>query len=139
MLSLLFLIVVNYFVTFARGSQYIISGVRRLKINLRLYKTQISWSNLLIILLVISITSLFLALIPPLQSPDESDHITRAYLLSKGKIILDAPAGNNSGGMIAPDLTTYFAAYEVLPFKKDRKLAAGEIDSAKIISRYSWI
>lgn len=86
------------------------------------------------ILLILIVGSFFSALIPPLQSPDEPDHIKRAYLLSKGTIVLDAPQGSNSsGGMIDSGLATYFSAYEVLKFKPDRKLSADEIDSAKSI------
>ena len=38
-------------------------------------------------------------LIPPFQSPDEFNHLKRAYLLSKGDIFLkskDHPTGGNS-------------------------------------------
>lgn len=133
LLILLFLIGLNYLLIIAKRSQYIMSKVRYLQINLRLYQTRVNWNNFLIILSVISIISLFSALIPPLQSPDESAHLTRAYLLSKGKIILEAPAGLNSGGMIDSGLAAFFKAYAVLPFKKDRKLSADEIDSANFM------
>lgn len=133
LMSLFFMIGVNYLVIFAKRNQYIISAVRYLKINLYLSSKQVGWNNFLIIILGISIVSLFSSMIAPFQSPDEFNHITRAYLLSKGSIILDAPAGNDSGGMIDSGLATYFAAYDVLPFKKDRKLSADEIGSAKII------
>ncbi len=85
------------------------------------------------ILLILVVGSFFSVLIPPFQSPDEPAHVMRAYLLSKGSIILDAPAGNNSGGMIDSGLVAYSEVYEVLKFKPDRKLLADEIDSAKFI------
>lgn len=48
---------------------------------------------------------LFLAIwgslyIPPMQSPDENQHIARAYLLSQGDIFLDSAPGKMSGGYI---------------------------------------
>jgi uncharacterized membrane protein len=89
--------------------------------------------SLWMILLILVVGSFFSALIPPFQSPDEPAHVMRAYLLSKGSIILDAPAGNNSGGMIDSGLVSYFDVYEILKFKPDRKLSADEIDSAKFI------
>ena len=47
------------------------------------------------------------ALIPSFMSPDEVDHLKRAYWLSQGKILLDTPPGQSSGGMsIAASLVT---------------------------------
>jgi uncharacterized membrane protein len=83
------------------------------------------------ILLIFVTGTFFSALIPSFQSPDESAHIMRAYLLSKGTIILDAPTGNASGGMIDSGLIAYIAAYDVLPFKPDRKLSNEEMDLAR--------
>lgn len=101
-------------------------------------QTFVSASNrvsLWVILLILVVGSFFSALVPPFQSPDEFDHIKRAYLLSKGTIILDAPpkGSNTSGGMIDSGLLAYFDAYEVFIFKPDRRLSADEIDSAKNI------
>lgn len=98
--------------------------------NLRLFAKQVGWNNSLILLLVISVLAVFSALIPPFQSPDEPDHIKRAYLLSRGAIILGAPEGQSSGGIIDSGLAAYMDAYGVLPFKPDRKLSADEIESA---------
>jgi uncharacterized membrane protein len=126
-------VLVHYLVIFAGCKQHIISGLRRLKINLYLYAKQLGWNNLLIILLAISMISLFSAMIPPFQSPDEFNHIARAYLLSKGTIIAVTPEGKDSGGMIDSGLAAYMSAYGVLPFKKDRKLSTDEIDSANNI------
>ena len=63
------------------------------------------------------------AIIPPLQSPDEFSHIIRAYLLSNGRIILDKPEGQASGGMIDSGLAAYNKAYLDLPFKYDQKIS----------------
>lgn len=76
-----------------------------------------SGSRPLIMLLVVSIVSLFSAMIPPFQSPDEFDHIERAYLLSKGQFILDAPKGFSSGGDVDSGLLQYMSLYDSLAVK----------------------
>ncbi|QHC35291.1 DUF2142 domain-containing protein [Komagataeibacter xylinus] len=59
-------------------------------------------------LCLICFSSFILAVIvPPLESPDEIDHIKRAYLLSQGKIMLSSPPGMLSGGMIDSGLEQY--------------------------------
>ena len=73
-------------------------------------------------------------LTPPFQSPDEFEHITRAYLLGRGEFILSAPLGQSSGGKIDSGLIQYMARYSDLPFNQERKLTNSEIDSAKEIS-----
>jgi len=78
--------------------------------------------------------SLFLSsVIPPFQSPDEFEHITRAYLLGHGDIVLKAQEGQSSGGMIDSGLARYMDAYSGLPFHPNRKLSATEIEAAKSI------
>lgn len=72
-------------------------------------------------------------IIPPFQSPDEFDHVKRAYLLTQGRIVLDSPEGNSSGGMIDTGLLAYMRSYGNVPFHPDRKLSADEIDEAKSI------
>ncbi|MBV1750286.1 MAG: DUF2142 domain-containing protein [Desulfarculus sp.] len=74
------------------------------------------------------------SLIPPLQSPDEFDHVERAYLLSKGAIILDAPEGQSSGGMIDTGLLDYFRIYGGIIFKPDKKLSLADSERAKSIN-----
>lgn len=76
----------------------------------------------------------FSYLIPPLQSPDEFDHVERAYLLSKGAIILDAPEGQSSGGMIDTGLLDYFRIYRGIIFKPDKKLSLADRERAKAIN-----
>lgn len=71
----------------------------------------------LIMLLVVFIVSLFSAMIPPFQSPDEFDHIKRAYLLSKGQFILDTPEGFSSGGNVDSGLLQYMNLYDSLVLK----------------------
>ncbi len=73
--------------------------------------------------------------IPPFQSPDEFEHITRAYLLTRGEIVLSAPSGQSSGGMIDTGLARYMDAHSQLPFRPDRKLTDEEISNA---SQIAW-
>ncbi len=73
------------------------------------------------------------AIIPPFQSPDEFDHVKRAYFLTRGQVILDTPAGKSSGGMIDTGLAAYINAYGRLPFDPDRKLSVAELDEANSI------
>jgi len=87
-----------------------------------------------LILLVIVAGSFFSTIIPPFQSPDEYDHIKRAYLLGQGTIVTDTPEGQSSGGMIDTGLEAYISAYKVLPFKPARKLSADEVAAASGIT-----
>ena len=62
-------------------------------------------------------------IIPTIQSPDEDDHIERAYLLGKGVILLDHESGKSiarkegrsSGGLIDTGLLALFTEYSILP------------------------
>lgn len=61
------------------------------------------WMAILAIILPLLILNI---IIPPVQSPDENSHLARAYLLSKGHILLDSdPSG--SGGKIDDGLLDY--------------------------------
>lgn len=76
------------------------------------------------------------ALIPSFMSPDEVDHLKRAYWLSQGKILLDTPPGQSSGGMVDSGLLSYMHNFH-LTFMKDRnhKVSSNELDSA---SKIQW-
>lgn len=85
------------------------------------------------ILVLLLIGCSFLSIIiPPFQSPDEHDHIKRAYLLSKGVLVLEHPVGKASGGYIDSGLLAFMDSYGVnrglLP-----KLSAEDIASADAI------
>ena len=69
--------------------------------------------------------------VPPFQSPDEFEHIIRAALLGNGDIVLRAPAGNSSGGMIDSGLAQYMASYAKIPFNPDIKLSGQDLLSPK--------
>jgi uncharacterized membrane protein len=75
------------------------------------------------------------AIIPPFQSPDEFEHITRAYLLGKGEIVLTAPKGQSSGGQVDTGLIQYMESFSGLPFHTDKKLTQTDLDAAK---RIEW-
>lgn len=77
--------------------------------------------------------TLLSVLIPPFQSPDEFDHIKRAHFLTRGQILLDAPKGNASGGMIDDGLETYIAGYLDIRFKTERKLSADQLDAVESV------
>ncbi|WFC68438.1 DUF2142 domain-containing protein [Achromobacter denitrificans] len=70
-------------------------------------------------------------LIPSMQSPDEFDHVKRAYLLGKGAFTLQASADQGSGGMVDTGLLSYFNAYGVLPYRPHRKLSLEESFAAE--------
>lgn len=89
----------------------------------------VNGNNSLKILAAIIIGALFSAMIPPLQSPDEIDHIKRAYLLSKGQFVLDSPAGLSSGGDVDTGLLQYMDLYSSLPHHPQAKVTQ-EISSA---------
>lgn len=67
------------------------------------------------------------SVIPPLTSPDEHDHIERAYLLGKGVLVLDRLDGKSSGGYIDTGLLRYLQAYRPKP----GVLSAGEVRAAE--------
>lgn len=85
------------------------------------------------ILVLLLIGCSFLSIIiPPFQSPDEHDHIKRAYLLSKGVLVLEQPEGKASGGYIDSGLLAFMDSYGVNRGKLP-KLSAEDIASADAI------
>ena len=71
------------------------------------------------------------AVTPPFQSPDEFEHITRAYLLTRGDVVLSAPTGQSSGGLIDSGLARYMDVYSQIPFRPDRKVTVEQTHDAK--------
>jgi hypothetical protein len=65
---------------------------------------------------------IFSTLIPPFQSPDEFEHIKRAYLLTTGDIVLKTQGAESSGGQINTGLLEYLKQYEPYPFQPDQKI-----------------
>ena len=72
----------------------------------------------LLMFLVVTAISL---LIPPLQSPDEPNHLRRAYLLSKGEIFLSAEDGD-TGGYIDTGLLEYMNVFNHIRFNYGNKM-----------------
>lgn len=72
-------------------------------------------------------------LIPPLQSPDEPSHLYRAYLLSKGEIILDHENGI-PGGMINDGFLNYVNLFRSIGGDPSRKVSLIELGKAAKIS-----
>jgi uncharacterized membrane protein len=72
-------------------------------------------------------------LIPPLQSPDEIDHLNRAYLLSKGTIFLSSMEGA-TGGNVDTGLLAYMDSFQVIPFHYERKIARSDIQYAHTLT-----
>ena len=55
--------------------------------------------------------------VPPMQSPDENQHIARAYSVAQGEWSLTAPPGKMSGGMVDAGLEEYISKYMLLAGK----------------------
>lgn len=85
------------------------------------------------VLALFFIVQIISSLIPPMQSPDESDHLSRAYLLSRGHIFLDA-RGGVTGGMIDTGLLSYMTLYDTTASQYRQKVSAPEVRSSKEIA-----
>ena len=71
------------------------------------------------------------SIIPPFQSPDEFDHIKRAYLLSKGQLSLVSPPNISSGGYIDNGLLQYMDGFTHVPFEENHTVARETIETAR--------
>lgn len=91
------------------------------------------WRSRMVLIPVLVLGTFLSIIIPPFQSPDEFDHVKRAYLLTSGKFVLDSPKGRNPGGMIDTGLAEYMSVFERLPGHADRKLSADELAAARDI------
>lgn len=79
------------------------------------------------------VCSIFATLIPPFQSPDEFEHIKRAYLFGKGEVVLAAAENQSSGGMVDNGLLRYMHAFDGLPFHPENKVTADVLHDADSI------
>ncbi len=95
------------------------------------HQVNINKIHTLFLIWLFAAVALISVIVPPMQSPDESEHIVRAYLLGRGGIVLDAPAGNSSGGLIDLNLDKYIRAYSVFPFHPERKLSLNTTQEAE--------
>lgn len=64
--------------------------------------------------------------IPPMQSPDENQHIAKAYLLAQGDIFLTSPPGKMSGGYVDDSLREFIQGHMQLSGRPDFRLAQDE-------------
>jgi len=86
-----------------------------------------------LVVLFVLVCIIFAKVIPPMQSPDEFDHVKRAYLLGKGVLMLEASESHGSGGHVDTGLLSYFGSYGMLPYQPARKLSQEEAYTANSI------
>ena len=72
-------------------------------------------------------------LIAPFQSPDEFNHLKRAYLLSKGEVFLSSK-NNHTGGNIDTGLLDYMGCFDSIPFNYDKQITNTDVAKFKEIS-----
>jgi len=93
----------------------------------------------LLILLVIVVLPIS-ALTPPFQSPDEFNHLKRAYLLSKGEVLLSkgrqffGAAEGETGGKIDGGLLEYMSLFERVPFRYQEKVTQQALRDSREIT-----
>ncbi|MCS7247367.1 MAG: DUF2142 domain-containing protein [Anaerolineales bacterium] len=76
---------------------------------------------------------IYSAIIPPIQSPDEAEHLKRAYLLSRGVLTFYTPASGPSGGYVATALLEFIDVHSSIPFRPNRKYSERMVDEARTI------
>jgi len=76
---------------------------------------------------------MYSAIVPPFQTPDEFDHVARAYMLAHGDLVLHSEDGKASGGNVDTGLLNYMAIFRPLAGKYDRKLSTDEQEQAAAI------
>lgn len=91
----------------------------------------VRWDENLMAVLLLTMGCVLLSIVtPPLQSPDEHDHLERAYLLGKGVFVLESVKGVGSGGYIDSGLLDYCRRYNPLV---QQTLSAEQVTAAKTI------
>lgn len=90
------------------------------------YSRRAALGTLAVVFFVVQLISVF---IPPFQSPDEPEHIERAYLLSKGEVFLGSRNGI-TGGDIDTGLLAYINSFRNIPFQYDQKINASTLRSS---------
>lgn len=77
----------------------------------------------LFLALIVAIISIFTAVVPPMQSPDETAHFARAHMLSHGIFRLNSENGQSSGGQVDTGLTAYMSHFGYLDEESNRASA----------------
>ncbi|MEG3064109.1 MAG: DUF2142 domain-containing protein, partial [Comamonas sp.] len=72
--------------------------------------------------------------IPPMQSPDENQHIAKAYLVAQGELLLTSPSGQMSGGYVDDGLQDFIQGHMQLSGRPDFKLSQKETERLKTLS-----
>lgn len=106
--------------------------MHNVKLMLKIFENKV---NIWAVLLLLVLGSVLSALIPPFQSPDEFDHIKRAYLLTKGQILLQVPQGKRAGGEIDTGLLSYFDGFQGLKYHRDKKISREDDFN---VSSFKW-
>lgn len=75
----------------------------------------------------------FFAITPDFQSPDEPDHIKRAYWLMEGHLWLSTPPGQSSGEQLDQGLNQYMSAYMWLKQSPQHVVTRQALESVKAI------
>lgn len=88
----------------------------------------------LVFTLLLALVAVYSAIVPPLQSPDECSHLKRAYLLTRGVIMLDVHPTHGSGGMIDQGLAAFIAAHLYLPHNEGNTVTRAMQRSANDIA-----
>jgi uncharacterized membrane protein len=70
---------------------------------------------------------------PPFQTPDEFNHLKRAYLLSQGEIFLNSENGH-TGGNIDSGLLEFMSYYNAMPFHYDAKFSDEINEKAGVVN-----
>ena len=81
---------------------------------------------------IVAVVTIFSALVPPMQSPDETAHFARAHMLSRGIFLLNSVDGQSSGGQVDIALSTYMSHFTKLE-DEEARLNANELAMAKTI------
>lgn len=69
--------------------------------------------------------------IPPMQSPDENQHIAKAYLVAQGDLLLTNIEGQMSGGYVDDGLRDFIQGHMQIAGRPDIKLTQEEKDRLK--------
>jgi uncharacterized membrane protein len=77
-------------------------------------------ASIIVFVFIVAIISLFTAVVPPIQSPDESAHLARAHMLSRGILKLSSVNGQSSGGQVDAALSVYMSHFAYLDDEANR-------------------
>jgi uncharacterized membrane protein len=91
----------------------------------------ITWRNTHALSLLFIVFLVLICLTPPLQSPDEFDHIKRAYALGEGTIFFKPIGNQSSGAMIDNGLSRYLGLHERLGNDPAHKITTTELNQAR--------